>query len=294
MNQILGVMLVKNEEFFISWSLMNIVDFCDHIIVLDNCSTDRTYQIAECISTLQKNVEVIVVRNANDTQKFLVDYFGTQTWVFGVDGDEIHDPVALGKLKTRLQKSEFDQYWAISSIYCHVTNIDFGRSIARGYSSPEAKAGLKLYNFNAIDNWISNWRKRERLHGPGKRFRPGYSEEHIYDFSIHESWQTTDFRCLHLCFFPRTLKEAKNIYSHTTYKRKNPAESRILRKLTRNIERLNPRRLDYRQKRYARGSIDSFDIKNFGKPDENLFVDECFATAMSVLENYCYDYEATL
>ena len=29
MNQIVGVFLVKNEEYFIAWSLMNVLEFCD-------------------------------------------------------------------------------------------------------------------------------------------------------------------------------------------------------------------------------------------------------------------------
>ena len=290
MSQILGVMLVKNEEHFIAWSLMNIVSFCDHVIVMDNCSTDRTYQIAECISTIHNNVEIIVVRNANDTQKFLVDYFGTQTWVLGVDGDEIHDPVALVNLKSRLQTGEFDNYWAISSLYCHVTNVDFDRFNVQGYSSPEAKAGLKLYNFNAIENWKSNWRRRERLHGPGKQFKPGYSAEHVYDFSTNENWNTADFRCLHLCFYPRTPKENDSFLTNGTTKRKNPAESKILRRVTRHIERLNPRSMDYRQKRYARGSIKSFEIGDFGKPNDFQFADEYCENVMSVLNNIHPDF----
>ena len=286
MSQILGVLLVKNEEHFIAWSLMNIVNFCDHIIVLDNCSTDRTYQIAESISTLQNNVELIVVRNANDTQKFLDDYFGTQTWVLGADGDEIHDPIGLMRLKGRLQSGEFDQYWALSSKYCHVTDIDFDQSIAQGYSSPEAKSGVKLYNFNAIEKWRSSWRKRERLHGPGKVFRSGFSQEQVYDFSVSESWQTADFRCLHLCFLPRSPREIERHLNNRVPVRKNPAETKLLRRVSRKIERVHPQSQDYRQKRYARGSVRSFDIQDFGKPSDFRFVDEYCENVMMVLNNF--------
>ena len=40
--RIIGVCLLRNEEHFVAWSLMNIAEFCDEIIVLDNKSNDRT------------------------------------------------------------------------------------------------------------------------------------------------------------------------------------------------------------------------------------------------------------
>ena len=47
MAQIVGVVLIKNEDLYIEWVLENIVGFCDHIIVLDNHSTDHTWEIIE-------------------------------------------------------------------------------------------------------------------------------------------------------------------------------------------------------------------------------------------------------
>ncbi len=276
MSQIVGVMLVRNEEHFVAWSLMNVVGFLDHILVLDNCSTDRTHRIIEGIANQHKNVELTVVPNANDTQRFLKSWFGTETWVLGVDGDEIYDPVGLMRFRDQLLSGEFDEYWAVSSVYCHVTKLDFRQLNAFGYSSPIAKAGKKLYNFNAIDNWISKWRKRERLHGPGKVFRPGYSKDSVYEFSVNKKWNTADFRCLHLCFMPRTSSEIGTHSDESSQVRKNPAETRLLRRMGRKFESIKPGRMDYRQKRYARGPIDSFGIHGFGKPDDfREFDDQC-------------------
>lgn len=289
MNKIVGVMLIKNEEHFVAWSLMNVLEFCDHILVLDNYSTDRTHQIVDSIANFHSNVELMVVPNANDTQKFLKGYFGTNTWVLCVDGDEVYDPVGLMRLRIKLQSGEFDDYWAISGITCHVTKFDLHQLNAYGYSSPIAKAGTKLFNFNAIENWISKWRKRERLHGPGKVFRPGYSKDSVYEFSINKKWDTADFRCLHLCFMPRTPPEIET-YSNALFQtRKNPAETRLLRRISRKLESIKPNRMDYRQKRYARGDINSFNISDFGKPDDfRIFDDKC-DQVMKIL--YCVSVE---
>ncbi len=273
MNQIVGIFLIRNEEHFIAWSLMNAVNFCDHIIVLDNLSTDRTREIVDNIAGLHRHIEVIEVRNANNTQTYLERYFGSRTWVLGIDGDEIHDPIGLARMRTRIQSGEFDHLWSMASRYLHVTEFDFNDLIVRGYPSPPAKAGLKLYNFNAIDSWQSKWRRRERLHGKGLVFREGYSKQNSYSFSRETTWDAADFRCLHLCFLQRSSQDKTNTSSGILSTRKNPAESRILRRITRNIEQLNPNSSDYRKKRYARGKVESFDLNNFGKPDDFASVD---------------------
>ena len=285
MNQIVGIFLVKNEENFIAWSLMNAVNFCDQIIVLDNLSTDRTREIVDNIANLHNHIEVIEVRNANDTQKYLEKYFGTRTWVLGIDGDEIHDPIGLMRMRARIQSGEFDNHWSVASRYLHVTEFDFNDCIVRGYPSPPAKAGLKLYNFNAIDNWQSKWRKRERLHGKGLVFREGYSKQKTYRFSKETNWDAADFRCLHLCFLRRSSQDKSNISPKTLSARKNPAESRILRRITRTVEQLNPNSSDYRKKRYARGTVECFDLSSFGKPDDFSSVDANCDEVMAYLRS---------
>ena len=276
MSQIIGIFLVKNEEYFISWSLMNVAHFCDRIIVLDNLSTDRTKEIVKNIANIHNHIELIDVKDANNTQQYLKQFFGSATWVLGVDGDEIHDPIGLARLRSRIHSGEFDQYWSVSSQYLHVTNFDFTEAIVRGYTSPPAKAGLKLYNFNAIDNWHSKWSRRERLHGKGLRFREGYSKQRSYRFPLETYWNLADFRCLHLCFLSRSSIELTEASSNRLSKRKNPAESKILRRFTRKIEQLNPNSSDYRRKRYARGKVAAFDLSGFGQPDDFRAIDsEC-------------------
>lgn len=41
--KIVGICLIKNEDYYIEQVLKNIMDFCDKIIVLDNMSEDNTY-----------------------------------------------------------------------------------------------------------------------------------------------------------------------------------------------------------------------------------------------------------
>ena len=284
MSRIVGIFLVRDEEYFIAWSLKNVVNFCDRIIVLDNESVDRTAQIVNKIREEHSHIELIKVANANNTQKYLKNYFGTETWVLGVDGDEIHDPAGLARMRNRIKSGEFDDYWSISSRYLHVTNVDLKNSLVSGFTSPPAKAGLKLFNFNAIDNWDSKWRKRERLHGKGLVFRNGYSKDHTYRFSHEISWDCSDFRCLHLCFFRRSPLDNLAFTVHKNSSRKNPAESRRLRVITRKLGQIGSCSNDYRKKRYARGNIATFCLNDFNRPADFKSVDSEHEQVMAYLE----------
>ena len=85
--RIIGICLVRNEEHLVAWSIANIADFCDEIIVLDNNSQDRTPEILAAISRRFAHVRVINVEDAYDTHKYVEPYTGKDCWVSGVDGD---------------------------------------------------------------------------------------------------------------------------------------------------------------------------------------------------------------
>ena len=37
-----------------------------------------------------------------NTNKFIEKYYSTNTWMFGVDGDELYDPIGLKKFRNEL------------------------------------------------------------------------------------------------------------------------------------------------------------------------------------------------
>ena len=40
--RILGIVLVRNEENFVTWAIENAIDFVDEMLVIDNLSRDGT------------------------------------------------------------------------------------------------------------------------------------------------------------------------------------------------------------------------------------------------------------
>ncbi len=93
--QVVGVVLVHNEDVFVEQAVRNVAAFCDRIHVVDHLSTDNTPEILAQLATELDHVTVVRSSDAGDSHRALEAYAGTPTWVLGVDGDELYDPEAL-------------------------------------------------------------------------------------------------------------------------------------------------------------------------------------------------------
>ncbi|RQV99422.1 hypothetical protein EH220_01715 [bacterium] len=264
--KIIGIALVKNEEHFVEWAIGNALEFCDEIIVLDNMSEDETFEKVSNLSRNSPKIRVSRIDDPNMSHRFIEQYAGTQTWIFGVDGDEIYDPNGLSQIRRRIMSGEFDQYWEIKGHVLHATALELGRGWAQGYSTPAAKSMVKLYNFSALISWKES--KRERLHGGSQVFRPGYSRWSSLALQDKGDWDNCELRCLHLCFVPRTSLDPSN-----PLKRRNPAENKASRRrnLLRGFKEYlfglgRKERGGYKAEKYMRGSIIERDIRSFGTP----------------------------
>lgn len=266
--KIVGVCLVKNEEHFIGWALSNAAAFCDEILVMNNRSEDRTGAILEKLAEQHGHVRVIEVADANKTHAHVEHLAGTDTWVFGIDGDEIYDRDGLARLRPRVLAGEFDAYWRIYGHTIHTRHLDLEGLTASGYVPPAARSITKLYNFAGIDSWHQP--NHERLHGKDMVFRPGYHWDHAYNFWEHDSWDASDCRCLHLCFGPRSDYDQKGD------PRANPVDvkkaRRIVKRLTTDLMRLIDRDFDrkknYKYRHYAQGPVVHEVISGFGRPSD--------------------------
>ena len=121
--------MIRNEDIFIEQALRNVVDFCDHIYVDDNLSKDQTPEI---LRRLADEFDTITVRTIDDTIQSndqIEKYFGTDTWVFAIDGDELYDAERLVEMRQRLEAGEFDKEWLIFGSCLHVTHLSDDKSV---------------------------------------------------------------------------------------------------------------------------------------------------------------------
>ena len=273
---IVGVCLVKNEQNFVAWALMNAVEFCDKILVLDNMSEDRTYEIVCTIAKEHDHVEVIRVKDGNNTHQYIEEYAGKPVWIIKIDGDEIFAPSGLSKLKNRLHAGEFDNFWKIEASILHIIGIQFEVGKAFGYTQPAARGCMFLYNFNAIASWRAG--RRERLYelNNSTEFRKGYSWDQIFPYWKCHTWSESEFKGLHLCFMPRSPLDAHSCPEDQLDSRFNIAEVRLSRRVARAVNRKYSSRPDYKMRLYAKGEVTEIDISDFGNPlDFQQYEPEC-------------------
>lgn len=280
--RIIGISLLRNEEYYALWSLNNVLGFCDEIIILDNRSTDRTSRKVEAFAERHRGVTLHTIPDPHVSHDYIKHYAGEDVWVFGVDGDEIYDPVGLARLRPRILAGEFQEYWTLAGYMLHALKLDLDSERAEGYISPHSPRGNKLHNFSALVSWERSG--RQRLHGTSEVFRSGYRRKDNLDLFAQAPWESCDFRALHLCFFPRS--------SHDTVHpalRKNPSTLRVrgVRKIQRRVKDFIAapfsKTAGYKRRRYARGPVVSREISAFGRPGLEAYADPDAAEAEGVL-----------
>jgi len=245
--------------------MQNIIGFCDEIIITDNLSTDRTYQICERLATQYKKIKLISIQHPREAALMLEPYFGTNSWIFGVDGDEIYDPQGLRVMRERILRGEFSGDWCLFGNVLNVISLDLKRKKVHGYLAPPSRSMTKLYNFALIENWANC---PERLHGDEVTFKEGYHaglRKYLYN---DISWEQSNFRCLHMPFMKRSSRQKIRL-SNT---RLNPDEinyvnlqpTRFLKAL-REVELLIKQFLgkDWKSRKYLRGPQVEKDVTPF-------------------------------
>ena len=249
--KIVGILLVRNEEGFVETAVRNALDFCDEFIAVDNGSADKTVPTLEKIrSQFAGKMRLYHATHPRESHDLIAGLAGTDTWVFGVDGDEIYDPVGLGRFRKRLESREFDSDWCIFGNVLNVRRLDLARGIAEGHLAPPCRSMTKLYNFSAIEAWHGPC--LERLHGGRVVFKKGFHEKLRRNLHESVSWDEADLRCLHLCFIPRSSTE-----STVSGPRKNIMDVHN-RSITKTILQFRDRLLgrpvvDWKEQRYGRG-----------------------------------------
>ncbi|HLA86698.1 MAG TPA: glycosyltransferase family 2 protein [Anaerolineales bacterium] len=199
--QIVASMLIRNEDIYIEKVIRNIVDFCDKIIVTDHQSKDQTFEICQRLAAEFSKIELHIIHALGESSQVLRPFYGTNTWVFAVDGDEIFDPAGLQEMRSKLLAGEFSESWNIFANTLHCTQLDLKTQKAWGYLAPPARAGARLYNFSIIDDWQDYG---ERLLGSNIIFKEGYHLGLRRYLHTELDWDTSYFRYIHTSFLPRS------------------------------------------------------------------------------------------
>jgi glycosyltransferase involved in cell wall biosynthesis len=263
--QIVGIMLVKNEDVYIERSIRNIIDFCDKIIITDHQSTDGTFEICRALAEIFPKIDLRSIQSPHESALAIEPYAGTNTWIFGVDGDEIYDPQGLKTMRKHLLNGLFSKDWCIFGNALNVISLDLDKKIAKGHLAPPCRPTSKLYNFSFIEWWINS---SERLHGEDIKFKPGSDGGLRRYLHTEISWDQSYFRHLHMPFMKRSTQQKASFIKT----RLNPDElmradlekyklARLLRLLRIQVAQVFG--FDWKNKKYRRGPLVEKDITQF-------------------------------
>ena len=266
--KIIGILLVKDEDIFIESVVLNILEFCDEVFIAENYSRDRTFTILSELAEKYNKIRLTRVSHPKESHEFIEDFAGTNTWVFGVDGDEIYDPAGLSKMRKLLHDGSFSEYWCIYGNVLNCKSIDITKGIAEGYLAPPSRSMTKLYNFSMVESWTDC---PQRLHWGTLRFNNQVSDNpprhRLYETL---EWEQSYFRCLHAAFMQRSSLDINP--KHPS--RLNPSEILKLKSAHADKSYLKYffRRVraelgfDYKHKKYRSGPLVQKNIAPFFEP----------------------------
>ena len=201
MTRVIGSVLVQNEDLFVEQSIRNVVDFCDRIHAVDHSSSDGTWDILRSLAREFDHLDVHRVRNSALAHRLLEPYAGTETWVIGVDGDELYDPAGLSSLRRELLAGAHSDVFRLKAHVLNCDELEGDNRLAHGWLAPPSRPITKVFNFGAVESWKGI---PEPLQGGDPVFRPGYHWEARRDLADSTTWETDPLRCLHLCFIRRS------------------------------------------------------------------------------------------
>jgi hypothetical protein len=261
-NQIVGVMLVHNEDVHVEQAVRNVAAFCDRVHVADHMSTDSTWEIVQRLGREYGHVDGVRVRHTGDSHALVESYAGTDTWVFGVDGDELYDPAGLALFREQLLGGDLREFFSVKSNVLNCVTLDPGERRATGYLSPPSRSVTKLFNFAAIDSWTHVY--RQYMHDGEIVFRPGYERETIVHLGQRHPWEESRFRCLHVCFLQRSSLDPPHADGHG---RLSPIElgGKRRSRLTSLVDRIRPASppSPWKDEKYRQGELVTKDATPF-------------------------------
>jgi glycosyltransferase involved in cell wall biosynthesis len=260
--KIVGISLVKNEDLFVERAVRNAIAFCDRIVIADHQSTDRTLEIVTRLAAeFPGKIDLQRIRETPESHFLINSYAGSNTWLFGIDGDELYDPVGLTQMRAELLSGRYDDWWLVFGNVLNCVSIDPALKTATGYLAPPCRSMTKLFNFRLIESWDG---AVTHVFANGTiRFKPGVDATRRLNLHEQLSWEQSHYRCLHTCFMRRSSLDEAGATA-----RPNVSESvrgGALGQLKKILGRLAGRaqNSEWKLEKYARGELVTVDASNF-------------------------------
>src|SRR5438445_599769 len=104
-------MLIRDEDLFVESAIRNALNFCDRIIVADHESADNTFAIVTRLANGLGKIDAHRITETRMSHELIQPYINSNTWIFGVDGDEVYDPAGLRLMREEITTGKYDDWW---------------------------------------------------------------------------------------------------------------------------------------------------------------------------------------
>ena len=120
--QVVGSVLVRNEDVYVERAIRNVAA-ASATGSTSSTTCRRTGRRRSSVALAEEldHLEVERSASAEASHRQLQPYVGTDTWVLGVDGDELFDPAGLERLRGDLEAGAFADAFRVKG---HVLNCD--------------------------------------------------------------------------------------------------------------------------------------------------------------------------
>ncbi len=271
--QVVGIVLVRNEDVFVERAIRNVAHVCDRIHAIDHRSRDGTWDVLRKLAREYDHLDARRISHARVSHEVLEPYVGSDVWVLQVDGDELHDPAALVRLREAIDAGEFRRAFRVQANVLHCARLDREGLTASGYMSPPSRPLARLFNLAAADAWSGCG---QRLLGGEVRFRPGYGWDSVEALQERYGWEESPFRFVHMCFLRRSSldpvdpSEPRRSLSESGHFRRGVLGSlaRTVRRpqLHPLVEEIQARGSNWKLEKYRRGACVTVDALPFVVP----------------------------
>lgn len=114
--------IVKNEECFVTYAILSVVDFVDHVLVFDNGSTDSTVEVLSDLAKQYPDKITFEEKGSSTKEEHtalrqeMLERTKTD-WFLIVDGDEVYTERGIKEIVDTIQDCPTDKNWLVSPYY---------------------------------------------------------------------------------------------------------------------------------------------------------------------------------
>lgn len=198
--------IVKNEEKWIWYALMSVKDLVTEMLVFDDSSTDKTWEIIKSIKDPKIKTERGSFTNASEIRNKMLDQTKTD-WFLILDGDEIWNKETFKKLLEFLEKCPKDVWGVVTKTRNCVGDVYHYQPENAGKYRLLGKTGnLNIRAYRKLPNLRWQWDFPRETYGDLQNKPINSQEEHLRYFDSYY-W--------HMTFLPRTSVKTERKYRQT-------------------------------------------------------------------------------